>query len=52
MEPPADKKVEVPGKVKEADQPTEYITSLAKAVELYQKKNRNCFRCGSLDHFI
>ena len=36
----------------QTDQSTEYIIHLAKAVELYQKKNRNCFGCGSSDHLI
>ena len=48
----ADKEVEVLDKVKEAAQSIEYIAHFAKAVELYQKKNKNCFVCGSPNHFI
>ena len=52
MEPPADEEVGASGKVKEADQSVEYITYLMNAVELYQKKNKNCFGCGSPDYFV
>ena len=48
----ADEEVETLGEVKEVDQPIENIADFAKAVELYQKENKNCFRCGSPDHFI
>ena len=40
------------GEVKEADQSVKNITGFAKLVELYQKKDKNCFRCQGLDHFI
>ena len=30
----------------------EYIVHFAKAVKLYQQKNKNCFGCGSPDHFV
>ena len=43
-EPSADQEMEALGKVKEDDQSIEYITHFAKAVELYQKKNKKCFR--------
>ena len=39
-------------RVEEADQSIEYIAHFAKAVELYQKKNKNCFGCGSPNHFV
>ena len=29
-----------------------YIVWIANAVELYQKKNCNCFGCGSPDHMV
>ena len=29
-----------------------YIIHFANAVELYQRKNQNCFRCGSPDHLM
>ena len=35
-----------------ADQPISYIICFAKAVELYQRKNQNCFGCGSPDHLV
>ena len=38
------------GKVGSADQSLGYIMWLANAIELYQKKNCNCFGCGSPDH--
>ena len=34
------------------DQLLGYIVQFANAVELYQKKNHNCFRCGNLDHLV
>ena len=30
----------------------EYIIYFAKAVKLFQQKNRGCFRCGSPDHLM
>ena len=48
--PSADEEVKALGKVKEADQSIEYIACFAKVVELYQKKNKNCSGCGSLNH--
>ena len=50
-EPSTDEEVGPFGKVKEADQSIEYIACFAKAVKLYQKKNKNCFRCGSRDYW-
>ena len=35
-----------------ADQPAGYIIHFANAVELYQKENQNCFRCGSPYHLV
>ena len=52
MEPSADEDVGVSGRAGEMDQSIEYIICFAKVVELYQKKNRNCFGCGSPDHLI
>ena len=43
MEPSADKDVEALGWVEKADQSVKYIAHFAKAVELYEKKNKNCF---------
>ena len=40
------------GKVGDVDLSLGYIMQFANAVELYQKKNHNCFRCGSLDHLV
>ena len=40
------------GGVKGADQSLGYIVHLVSTVELYQKKNQNCFRCGSPDHLV
>ena len=50
--PSADEEVEALGEVEEADQSIKYIACFAKAVELYQKKNKDCFGCGSPDHLI
>ena len=38
------------GKVGSADQSLVYIVQFANAVELYQKKDCNCFGCSSLEH--
>ena len=35
-----------------ADQPVSYIIHFVNTVELYQKKNWNCFGCGSPDHLV
>ena len=35
-----------------ADQSVGYIVHFANVVELYQRKSRNCFRCGSPDHLM
>ena len=35
-----------------ADQLISYNIHFANAVELYQKKNWNCFRCSSPDHLL
>ena len=51
-EPSVDEDVEASGRVGEMDQSIEYIIRFAKAVELYQKKNRNCFGCGSPDPLV
>ena len=51
-EPSVDEDVETLGGVGEKDQSVEYIVHFAKVVESYQKKNKNCFRCGSPDHLI
>ena len=40
------------GKVGGADQSLGYIVWFTNAVELYQKKNHNCFGCGSPDHLV
>ena len=34
------------------DQPVSYVIHFANAVKLYQKKNQNCFGCGSPDHLM
>ena len=52
MEPSADKDVEVLGGVGETDQSIKYIVHFAKAVEIYQKKSKNCFGCGSPDNLV
>ena len=50
IEPSVDEDVEVLGSVGETDQSIEHIVHFAKAVELYQKKNKDCFGYGSADH--
>ena len=35
-----------------AEHSVRYIVHFANAVELYQRKNQNCFRCGSPDNLI
>ena len=35
-----------------ADQSVGYIVHFANAVKMYQRKNWNCFRCGSPDHLM
>ena len=44
--------LETPSEIGEADQPLSYIIQFANAVEIYQKKNQNCFRCSSPDHLV
>ena len=48
----AGKEVEASSRAGETDQSIEYIVHFTKAIELYQKKNRNCFGCSSPDHLI
>ena len=43
---------ETPNGIGGTNQLISYIVHFANAVELYQKKNWNCFGCGSPDHFI
>ena len=33
-------------------QSVRYIVCFANVVKLYQRKNRNCFRCGSPDNYV
>ena len=40
------------GEVGDVDQSLGYFMQFADAVELYQKKNCNCFGCGSPDHLV
>ena len=35
-----------------ADQLVGYIVHFANTVELYQRKNLNCFKCGSPEHLV
>ena len=44
--------LKTPSEIGRADQPLSYIVQYANAVELYQKKNWNCFGCGSTDHLV
>ena len=48
----ADEDVEVSGRIGEMDQSIEYIVCFMKVIKLYQKKNRNCFRCGSPGNLV
>ena len=40
------------GEVGDVDLSVGYIMQFTNVVELYQKKNCNCFRCGSPDHLV
>ena len=40
------------GEVGDVDHSLGYVIWFIKAVELYQKKNCNCFGCDSLDHLL
>ena len=40
----------MPGEVGEVDPSLGYIMQFTNMVELYQKRNHNCFGCGSPDH--
>ena len=51
-EPSDHEEVEALGKLKETDQSIEYITHFANVVKLYQRKNKNCFRCKSPGHIV
>ena len=52
IDPSADEDVKVSSREEETDQTIEYIVDFGKVVELYQKKNKSCFGCGSPDHLI
>ena len=52
MELSADKYIEVLHGVGETNQSIKYIVHFTKAVEIYQKINKNCFGCGSPDRLI
>ena len=43
---------ETPSESGGADQALSYIIQFSNAVKLYQKKNQNCFGCGSPDHLV
>ena len=45
-------KMQKPCGVGEGDQSVGYIVCVANIVKLYQKKNQNCFGCGSPDHLV
>ena len=44
--------IETSSRAGETDQSIEHIIHFTKVIKLYQKKNRNCFGCGSPDHLI
>ena len=48
----AEEDAETSSGVGEADQWVGYIVHFAIVVELYEKKNQNCFRCSSPDHLM
>ena len=52
MKPSANEEVKASGRVEGIDQPMEYIVHFAKAVKLYQQKNRSCFGYGSPNHLL
>ena len=49
---PAEEDVGMTGEVSDVDPLLGNIVRFAIAVELYQKKNCNLFRCGSPDHLV
>ena len=48
----ADEDAKTSGREGGTNQPMEYIICFAKAVTLYQQKNRSCFGCRSPDHLM
>ena len=44
--------LEAPSEIGGAEQLLSYIIWFANAVELYQKRNQNCFGCGSPEHLV
>ena len=52
IEPLADEEVKASGGGEGTDQPMGYISCFAKAVKIYQQKNRSCFGCRSTDHLV
>ena len=42
----------LPDEVSDVDPSLGYIAQFTNALELYQKKNCSCFRCGSPDHLV
>ena len=51
-ESPNEEDMGMTGEVSDVDPLLGYIVWFANVVELYQKKNCNCFRCGSPDHLV
>ena len=51
-ESPAEEDAGMTGEIGDVNPSLSYIAWFANAVELYQKKNHNCFGCGSLDPLV
>ena len=51
-ESPAEEDAGTTGEISDVNPSLGYIAWFANAVELYVKKNCNCFRCGSPNHLM
>ena len=52
VESSAEEDVGITGEVGDVDPSLGFVMQFANVVALYQKRNHNCLRCGSLDHLV
>ena len=52
MSSPAEEDAGMTGEVGDVDLSLDYLIWFANAVQLYQKRNHNCFGCGIPDHLV